>query len=126
MDSPLLTTERQALICALLAEEGRVLASPLARRFNVSEDTVRRDLRDLAQAGLCRRVYGGAVPLAPSDGPLGERRNLAPHRKASLGRAIAATIEPGALVFIDAGSTNLAVAEALAVDTGLTDRKSVV
>ncbi|WP_188854685.1 DeoR/GlpR family DNA-binding transcription regulator [Aureimonas glaciei] len=120
MESHLLTTERQTQIRTLLAEEGRVLAAPLAKRFNVSEDTVRRDLRDLAQAGLCRRVYGGAVPVAPSDGSLSERRHLAPARKAALARAIAAEIAPGSLLFIDAGSTNLAVAEALAVDAGLT------
>jgi DeoR/GlpR family transcriptional regulator of sugar metabolism len=120
MDSHLLTSERQARIRTLLAQEGRVLAAPLAKRFNVSEDTVRRDLRDLAQAGLCRRVYGGAVPYAPSEGSLSERRHLAPARKAALARAIAAEIQPGTLLFIDAGSTNLAVAEALAVDAGLT------
>ncbi|BDA86247.1 DeoR family transcriptional regulator [Aureimonas sp. SA4125] len=120
MDSQLLTSERQAKIRALLEAEGRVLAAPLAKRFHVSEDTVRRDLRDLAQAGLCRRVYGGAVPLAPSEGSLTRRQNIAPARKAALARAVTAMIDPGTLLFIDAGSTNLAVADALAENAGLT------
>ncbi|TGV65007.1 DeoR/GlpR transcriptional regulator, partial [Mesorhizobium sp. M00.F.Ca.ET.149.01.1.1] len=60
----MLTEERQAVIRDRLAEHGRVLAKALALEFRVSEDTVRRDLRDLARAGLCRRVYGGALAKA--------------------------------------------------------------
>ena len=57
----MLTDERHQIIRDRLAAEGRVLAGELAGRFGVSEDTVRRDLRELAKAGHCRRVYGGAV-----------------------------------------------------------------
>ena len=58
-----LPEERLRLIMERLAQEGRVVALDLARQFKTSEDTVRRDLRELAAAGLCRRVYGGALPL---------------------------------------------------------------
>lgn len=60
----MLAEERQVIIRERLAEHGKVLANALALEFRVSEDTVRRDLRDLARAGLCRRVYGGALARA--------------------------------------------------------------
>lgn len=120
MALPLLTLERQERIRALLASDGRVLAADLADRFGVSEDTVRRDLRELADAGQCQRVYGGAVPAAPREGNLSERQRIGTSRKSALAKALAQTVEPGALLFIDAGSTNLAIAEALPEDCGLT------
>jgi DeoR/GlpR family transcriptional regulator of sugar metabolism len=45
-----LPEERQRSILVLLTEQGRVVASELARKFNTSEDTIRRDLRELAAA----------------------------------------------------------------------------
>ena len=57
----LLLDERQTRIQQLLEQSGRVLASELAESFGVSEDTIRRDLREMAAAGLCKRVYGGAL-----------------------------------------------------------------
>jgi DeoR/GlpR family transcriptional regulator of sugar metabolism len=116
----LLTAQRRVLIGDLLVRDGRVVAAALAETFGVSEDTVRRDLREMAAAGLCRRVYGGALPPAPDGGPLGARKARHPALKAALGRALAAAVPPGSLVFVDAGSTNLAVAGALAEDARLT------
>ncbi|MFO1105709.1 MAG: DeoR/GlpR family DNA-binding transcription regulator [Amaricoccus sp.] len=108
-----LLTERQRAIEARLAREGRVLSAELARAFATSEDTIRRDLRALAAAGRCDRVYGGALP--PSEpGPTSARGLRAPAAKAALGAALAALIEPGMTVFLDAGSTNLACARRIA------------
>lgn len=118
--SELLTLQRRAAIGEWLARDGRVLAASLAEAFKVSEDTVRRDLREMASAGLCRRVYGGALPAAPVGASLGARSLKGATRKAALGRALAAAVPAGSLVFIDAGSTNLAVAEALSEDASLT------
>ena len=59
----LLLQERHDLILAQLSADGRVLAAQLAQALNVTEDTIRRDLRDLAAAGLCQKVYGGAVRI---------------------------------------------------------------
>ncbi|WP_164851958.1 DeoR family transcriptional regulator, partial [Sinorhizobium meliloti] len=59
MSTDLLLRERKSLIQERLRTEGRVLAVDLAREFGVSEDTIRRDLREMAAAGLCERVYGG-------------------------------------------------------------------
>lgn len=115
-----LPDERHSAILRLLIDDGRVLAGDLARYFGTSEDTIRRDLRDLAAAGLCRRVYGGALPLSPAAVPLRERQAEAPDAKAALGRAVAALVRPGETLLIDAGSTNTYVARALSADLGLT------
>lgn len=116
----LLASERQAKIAEMLVGEGRVLAGPLAQRFGVSEDTIRRDLREMASEGRCRRVYGGALPAAPDEGTLRQRVAQGTARKAALARELVRTIAPGSCLFIDAGSTNLAVAEALPPSAGLT------
>jgi len=116
----MLTEERQNRILRYLSEQGRVLAADLAVEFDVSEDTVRRDLRELASAGHCRRVYGGALATAPDLGPIPARIETRSVAKQQLGRAAAALVRAGQTVFIDAGSTNLAVASALPRDTALT------
>jgi DeoR/GlpR family transcriptional regulator of sugar metabolism len=115
-----LPDERQQIILERLSRRGRVLAGDLAREFRTSEDTIRRDLREMATAGKCRRVYGGALPLSPASGFLADRRAEAPERKAALGRAAAALVRPGQVVFFDAGSTNAAIARALPAGLDLT------
>jgi DeoR/GlpR family transcriptional regulator of sugar metabolism len=110
---PILAAERQQQILDRLRQDGRVLAVNLADAFGASEDTVRRDLRDLAARGLCRRVYGGALPISPASAPAHIRADEAEDRKAALGEALAAFISPGQFVFIDAGTTNLAAARRL-------------
>lgn len=106
-----LTSERLRDIEARLARDGRVVAAELARLYDTSEDTIRRDLRTLAAEGRCRRVYGGALPATPAAGPVSARVGRAPGAKAALGAALARLVEPGMTVFIDAGSTTLAAAE---------------
>ncbi len=117
---PTLPDQRQTAILDRLARDGRVLASDLASEFDTSEDTIRRDLRELAAAGRCRRVYGGALPAAPTAGPVARRNAVAPDGKRALGRAAAALVEPGWTVLIDSGSTNLRIAEALPADRDMT------
>ncbi|WP_276611185.1 DeoR/GlpR family DNA-binding transcription regulator [Lichenicoccus roseus] len=116
--------ERQRHILEHLSRSGRVMAIDLARRFGVSEDTARRDLRDLAAAGLCRRVYGGALPLSPATGTLRQRETEQVSRKAALGQAaadlLAKVIQPHQVLFLDAGSTNVAVARALSQELRIT------
>ncbi|MFK3974814.1 DeoR/GlpR family DNA-binding transcription regulator [Pseudomonas sp. NPDC087358] len=104
--------ERQRLISERLAVHGRVIAADLATEFNVSEHSIRRDLGVLASAGMCKRVYGGAIALA-SDGPLTARIDHQPDRKRALGVAAAGLMSAGQHVFIDGGSTNLAIARAI-------------
>ena len=113
MSATLLLKQRHALIQQQLHADGRVLALDLARQLDVSEDTIRRDLRDMAAAGLCQRVYGGALPLAPDGGSLTQRKQEAPERKERLAQAAISLVRAGQVLFLDAGSTNLAIASAL-------------
>jgi len=116
----LLMQERQSAISRKLQINGRVLAAELAEEFGVSEDTVRRDLREMAAAGLCERVYGGALPVSPASTSLNHRMGVARDRKQALALAAVSQIAPGSTVFFDAGSTNLAIAAALPADMALT------
>lgn len=111
--------ERQQAILQLLREHGRVLASPLALQFGVSEDSIRRDLRDLAQRGLCRRVHGGALPLTPTFPPLAERQQQDLPRKQALALQAAGLVRHGEVIALDAGSTNSAIAAVLPRDLQL-------
>lgn len=113
LDGDCLPQERQRLILERLAVEGRVVAQDLAQQFNISEDTIRRDLRELAAAGLCHRVYGGALPVSPASASLTQRETVVPARKQALGEKLAGLLKAGQVVFIDAGSTNLAAVRAL-------------
>jgi DeoR/GlpR family transcriptional regulator of sugar metabolism len=116
----LMPAERQKEILERIRKDGRVLSTDLAREFSTSEDTIRRALRDLAAQGLCTRVYGGALAISPASGTILQRRREAVDRKLALGQKTASIIQPGQLVFIDAGSTNLAVARSLPKSIGLT------
>ncbi|HEV7778671.1 MAG TPA: DeoR/GlpR family DNA-binding transcription regulator [Luteibacter sp.] len=104
--------ERQGIVLDRLQRFGKVIAAELAVEFGVSEDSIRRDLRELAAAGLCKRVYGGAL-LATAATTLEERRAWQPERKRALAKVAASLVLPGQILIIDAGSTNLAIAAAL-------------
>lgn len=112
----MLTAERRQHILAVLEREGKVYASDLSQVLGVSEDTIRRDLRDLAEAGLLQRVHGGALPLTPANRSYRVRETVAAPEKALLGRAAAQLVRPGQILILDAGTTTLAVAQALPDD----------
>ena len=114
-----LPQERQQAILQRLREHGRVVAAELATRFGVSEDSIRRDLRELAAQGLCRRVYGGALLPTPATTPLPQRLGEHAERKRALALAAVALLQPGQRVLIDAGSTNSAIAAVLPSGQGL-------
>ena len=83
----MLTAERRQTILGRLERDGKVVASELVRSLGVSEDTVRRDLRELAAGGLLQRVHGGALPPAPGVGPFSQRLAEAAEAKAHLAEA---------------------------------------
>jgi len=117
----LLLHERQSIIRKRLADEGRVIAVDLAQEFQISEDTIRRDLREMAAAGLCKRVYGGALPATlADDNTLLSRLSIKPERKDALAKAAVAQFRPDMTLFIDAGTTNLAIAQAIPTSLPLT------
>ncbi|TCW00122.1 DeoR family transcriptional regulator [Biostraticola tofi] len=102
--------QRQCKIKQLLSEQGRVVCAELSRALNVSEHTIRRDLKELARAGACKRVYGGAVNMLAPAGNFNERLTEDDSVKADIARAAVGVLKPDTCVFIDAGTTNLAVA----------------
>lgn len=122
----MLNSERRSKILEVLKRDGRVLAGELSETFGVSEDTVRRDLRELARDGLLNRVYGGAIPYggivprSPSVPPFEVRAAQNPTAKAAIGRAVADTFKDGQVVILDSGTTPLEVARHLPPDRKLT------
>lgn len=116
----MLTAQRKALLLARLAADGRLVAATLATELGLSEDTVRRDLRELAAEGRLVRVHGGALPASPTHVPLATRRGMATEEKARLGRAAVALLQPGQVVILDGGTTHLALIAALPADLPLT------
>lgn len=109
----MLTDERRRRLLETLRRDGRIVAKDAARAFGLSEDTIRRDLRDLAADGRLQRVHGGALPASPAMGDLAARRSISTSEKTALARAGAATIARGQVAFLDGGTTTLELARQL-------------
>jgi DeoR/GlpR family transcriptional regulator of sugar metabolism len=97
-----------------------VNATALAKEFLVSEDAIRRDLRTLAAEGKCKRVYGGGLPIAPDAVPLEYRLLNDSKEKRALALAALTLVSEASTVFLDSGSTNLALAREMPTDRSLT------
>ena len=113
----MLTSERKMHLLNLLREHGRIVAKTVADQLALSEDTIRRDLRELANDGMLMRVHGGALPASPSVVTLDKRRFMSTAEKQKLGKLGAELISKAATVFIDGGTTNLEVVRALSLNT---------
>src|ERR1700733_6301320 len=103
-----LPANRERRILDRLSRDGQVKAPALAEEFSTSEDTIRRDLRELAARGLCQRVYGGAVVTSTASTPIAVRVGESNNRKEALGRTLGMLLRPKQFVYIDAGSGKLA------------------
>ena len=110
----MLTTQRKKLLLDRLAGEGQIVAKALAQELGTSEDTIRRDLRELAAEGLLQRVHGGALPVSAALGDLAVREQVSIADKVALGRFGASLVKPGQVVILDGGTTALQVARHLA------------
>ncbi len=77
----------------------------VSQEMGLSEDTIRRDLRELAQEGLLQRVHGGALPASPASVNFAGREQLASSAKTAIGRVAAAMLQPDQVVFMDGGTT---------------------
>ncbi|MET0322506.1 MAG: DeoR/GlpR family DNA-binding transcription regulator [Duganella sp.] len=115
----MLTRQRKELLLTRLRDDGRIVARSLSEELAVSEDTIRRDLRELAADGLLLRVHGGALPLAPAlppspaMGDFAQRQHISRDTKPAIARAAAAMIAPGQIVFLDGGTTAVQLARQL-------------
>ena len=112
----MLVGERRELLLTRLTTEGKVLAKDVAAELGVSDDSIRRDLRDLAAAGLCQRVYGGALPVSPAVADYTSRTSIAVGGKDRVATVAAGLVRPGSTVILDGGTTTLAVTKALPRD----------
>lgn len=101
----MLTEQRKRHLLSLLKQDGRIVAKSVAAGLGLSEDTIRRDLRELAAEGLLQRVHGGALPASPAVGTLATRLSIGAADKAAIGRYAASMIRPGQTVFVDGGTT---------------------
>ncbi len=113
---------RKQAILALLRSEGFYSTLNLATNFGVSEMTIRRDILDLEQEGLARRVHGGATSinngsLVPTD--FKERTQLNFDRKVAIARESIAFISRGDIIAFDAGSTTLEIARLIPIDLSI-------
>jgi DeoR/GlpR family transcriptional regulator of sugar metabolism len=110
----MLSSQRKHHLMDLLVRDGRLVATTLSVQLGVSEDTIRRDLRELARDGLLQRVHGGALPASPAMGDFAARQHIATASKSAVGRRAAALIRPGQLVILDGGTTALQLVAHLA------------
>lgn len=106
-------SHRQHLIARVVGQEGRIAIADLAQRLSVSEETIRRDVRGLAAAGLVRKVHGAVTIPDPGEPPMQNRLLVHAEGKMRMARAVAATIQDGESVMMDTGSTTLYIAREL-------------
>lgn len=105
---------RQADIVSLAKEQGRVLVDDLAVRFQVTPQTIRKDLNELCDARVLTRIHGGALyPSGNENVEYEARRSMASAEKQAIGKAAAGIIPDNSSLFINIGTTTEAVGEAL-------------
>ena len=112
----LLNEERRRAILETLRHEGRVLVLDLARRFQTSQVTIRKDLEELHATGLIHRTHGGALPAregALEDPTLREKQKLHRKEKARIAEAAAGMVQEGQVVILDSGTTTTEIARSL-------------
>jgi DeoR family glycerol-3-phosphate regulon repressor len=111
---------RQNTILEIARQSGRVMVDELAQRFEVTPQTIRKDLNELCDKRMLTRIHGGAI-LSSGVENVGydARRMIASEEKEAIGRAAAARIPEQASLFINIGTTTEAVARALLQHNGL-------
>jgi DeoR/GlpR family transcriptional regulator of sugar metabolism len=109
----MLTTHRKQAILKVLKRDGQVVAKALSEQFGVSEDTIRRDLRELAAEGFLQRVHGGALPSSPAAADFAHRQQIGLSAKVAIARAAAQMILPGQIAIVDGGTTAVQLARHL-------------
>lgn len=113
VDSAKLGAARRRKIVDLVEGRGSVAVGDLSKEFGVSEATIRRDLRELGETGAVTRTHGGVLNNASAfvDLPNDERIMIRSAEKRLIGRAAIELLEGDEIVFLDAGTTALAVAK---------------
>ena len=105
--------ERRQEIALLVRQNGRGDVTELAERFEVTPETIRRDLTDLERSGTLRRVHGGAIPIERfrPEPAVAEKMGLMSKEKRQIASAALAFVPQEGTVLLDAGTTTLALAQ---------------
>lgn len=111
----MLAIERKNEILSILQKEQRVLVSELSQRYNVTEETIRRDLEKLEREGFVKKTYGGAVlnKNISVDLPLKIREKTNRKEKLAIAQKVAELVEEGECIMLDSSSTSLMIAQSL-------------
>lgn len=112
----MLNEERRRAILDLLSRQGRVLVTELARHFETSQVTIRKDLDGLHAHGMVHRTHGGALPSrhgALEDPTLREKEKLHRQKKLRIAGSAASMVREGQVIILDSGTTTTAIARAL-------------
>ena len=113
----MLAEERFSLILDLLARQRTATVQELCEALNASESTIRRDLNELDKQGKLNKVHGGATlpdsPFRTDEPTMAAKEELAVSQKQSIAQAAAELILPEDFIYLDAGSSTLALARAL-------------
>ncbi|MCU5774380.1 DeoR/GlpR family DNA-binding transcription regulator [Erwiniaceae bacterium BAC15a-03b] len=120
IDYDALPEQRQEVIYQMLQQTGRVIGADIARQLGVSEHTIRRDLQAMVRKGMCKKVYGGAVSQFKQSASFETRVMHSIEEKTSVAKSCAELIKPGTCIFIDGGSTYLAMVEFIPPEYELT------
>ncbi len=107
----MLAIERRNAILSKLAMDGKVIVADLSREFNVTEETIRRDLEKLDKEGLAKKTYGGAVSNQNLniDLPYNVRKRANVEKKQYIAEKISDMINDGDYIMLDASSTAIFV-----------------
>ena len=107
----MLAIERRNAILAKLATDGKVIVSDLSTEFNVTEETIRRDLEKLDKEGLAKKTYGGAIVLDShgADLPFNVRKRVNANLKENIAQKIADLIRDGDSIILDSSTTAISV-----------------
>lgn len=111
-DSNLLAVERQRIIADILKREGAVRTVELCELLHVSAVTIRTDLREMENAGVCEIRWGGAISKAPAtekEAYLEQRSILNSENKKRIGQRAAQLISNGQTIIVDAGTTTVEI-----------------
>lgn len=114
-------TTRQTKIANIIRQQNHVTVNELAEILNISRETIRRDLTELAKAGKVQKFHGGAsLPVLVGEGPFHHRMGENAAAKMAIAEAAVKLITPGETILIDTGSTTFYFAEKLAEISNLT------
>ena len=107
----MLAIERRNAILAKLATDGKVIVADLSVEFNVTEETIRRDLEKLDKEGLAKKTYGGAIVLEThgADLPFNVRKRVNANLKENIAQKIADLIRDGDSIILDSSTTAISV-----------------